>query len=691
VRILVSWLRDFVDVPVAPSKLAADLHMAGFEVASVEPPPGAVDTSTDAVIDLEITANRPDCLNVIGIAREVSTLYRTAFKPPPLRDLGPSDPSRAGELRVAIVDAARCPRYCGATASIKVAPSPDWMQQRLTAAGVRPINNIVDVTNYVLLEVGQPMHAFDLDRLAGRALHVRRAKDGERLKTLDGQDRALSADMLVIADDQSAVALAGVMGGAASEVTAGTHTIALESAHFEANGVRRTSKTLGLSTEASYRFERGTDPEGPPAALARCCWLLEHVGAGTVQSGWIDAHPAPRPRRHVSLAPKTIERVLGLRVDAPDVQRILTGLGFTPRSQASGVLDVEVPSWRVDVARDVDLVEEVARHVGYDRLPTTFPTLDVVPARPNRRLERDRLVRRLAGAEGFHESVTFSFIARERAAAFAAPDTTVEILNPLSEQFAVLRPSLLPGLVESVAHNRRRGQDDVQLFELGTVFTMAAGERRTLGLAWTGSGARQHWSGSTRAADFFDIKGAVEAVAGGLGLEVSFAPADRPFLVRGRAAAVDVVADAGGRIPFGTVGLLDPRIAAAHDLPAQAELYVAELDLDAPLPAMQFDRILSVVSPPRHPAIVRDISIVVDDTLLATKVRDTIRSAAPATLVRVREFDRYQGKGVADGRVSLSYRLTFQAADRTLTDAEVQRAMDDILQTLSRAHGAVQR
>jgi phenylalanyl-tRNA synthetase beta chain len=690
VRILVSWLRDFVDVPVAPSKLAADLHMAGFEVASVEAPPGASDTSADAVIDLEITANRPDCLNVIGIAREVSTLYRTPLKAPALIDLGPSDPSRAGELRVAIVDAARCPRYCGATATIHVAPSPDWMQQRLTAAGVRPINNIVDVTNYVLLEVGQPMHAFDLDRLVGHALHVRLARDGERLKTLDGQDRALTADMLVIADDQSAVALAGVMGGAASEVTGTTHTIALESAYFEANGVRRTSKKLGLSTEASYRFERGTDPEGPPAALARCCWLLEHIGAGTVQSGWIDAHPAARARRHVSLALKTIERVLGLKVDAPDVQRILTGLGFTPRMQTSGVLDVEVPSWRVDVTRDVDLVEEVARHVGYNRLPTTFPTLDVVPARPNRRLERDRLVRRLAGAEGFHESVTFSFIARDRAAAFAAPDGTVEILNPLSEQFAVLRPSLLPGLVESVAHNRRRGQDDVQLFELGTVFTTSAGERRTLGLAWTGSAARQHWSGSTRAADFFDIKGAVEAIADGLGVSAVFAPVDRPFLVRGRSASVDVLFD-GKQIPFGTLGLVDPRIGAAHDLPTQAELYVAELDLDAPLAAMQFDRITSVVSPPRHPAITRDISIIVDDTLLATKVRDTIRSAAPAILVRVREFDRYQGKGVPDGRVSLSYRLTFQAADRTLTDTEVQRAMDEILQALGRAHGAVQR
>jgi len=711
-KILVSWLRELVDVPVAPAKLASDLHMAGFEVASVEPPPGVSAVRDDAVIDLEITANRPDCLSVIGIAREVATLYDTPLRTPAIAPLPPADASRAGELRVTIEDASRCPRYCGALAEVRIAPSPGWMQQRLAAAGVRAINNIVDITNYVLLELGHPMHAFDLSRLDGHELRVRTARPGERITTLDGQERTLAADMLVIADAVRPQALGGVMGGAGSEVSSATTVIALESAWFEPAGIRRTSKRLGLSTEASYRFERGADVEAPPVALARACALLEATAAGRALPGWVDAYPAPRERRQVSLDTGRVARVLGADVPSGEVIRILEGLGFDVRVRqgvgsahvASAVnrpadaatetleaatLDVTVPSWRVDVSRDIDLVEEIARHFGYDRLPTTFPTLETTPAAPDRRLERDRLVRRLAASAGFAEAVTFSFVERQAALSFAAESALVEILNPLSEQFAVLRPSLLPGVVDAVAHNRRRGQDDARLFEVGTTFTTDGGERRSLGLAWVGAGAPGHWSGSGRAVDFFDMKGAVELMASGLGLLVEFTPADRPFLVRGRAAVI--VAVAGERCPVGVIGQLAPALAAAREIPAQAEVYVAEIDLDAAADLAASPAMFSSVPPSRHPAVVRDISIVVDDTLPAAIVRGTIHAAAPATLVRVREFDRYQGKGVPDRRVSLSYRLTFQAPDRTLTDAEVQRAMTDIVQSLVTGHGAVQR
>jgi phenylalanyl-tRNA synthetase beta chain len=692
VRLLVSWLRDLVDVPVAPAQLAADLHMTGFEVASVEPPPGITDTSADAVIDFEITANRPDCLSVIGLAREVATRYGTALHPPEGLALGPPDAARTGtDLAVAIDEPGPCARYCAAVADVRVGPSPDWLRGRLEAAGVRAINNIVDVTNYVLLELGHPMHAFDLARLAGAELHVRLAHRGERLRTLDGQDRTLQPDMLVIADGRHATALAGVMGGAGSEVTSSTRTVAFESAWFDPASVRRTGRRLGLSTEASYRFERGADIEAPPTALARACALMEQIGAGTVRRPWIDAWPLRKPARRVPLESARVEQVLGIAVGDADIDRILTGLGFGVEMASPGRFEIVVPSWRVDVSRDVDLVEEVARHVGYDRLPTTFPALTAVPATPDRRRERDRLVRRVAAAGGFTESVTFSFIPRDRAAAFADGDTLVEILNPLSEQFAVLRPSLLPGLVESVAHNRRRGQDDVQLFELGTVFGVGAGERRALGVAWTGSASRVHWSGPARAVDFFDVKGFVEALARAVGSPVTFAPAQLPFLVPGRAAAIETAGGSEGGRRLGSLGLILPSLADSYDLPARAEVYVAEIDLDEMLDVMTFDATLAVQSPPRHPVVVRDISIVVEDTLPAADVRGTIRAAAPATLVRVGEFDRYQGKGVPDGRVSLSYRLTFQAADRTLTDAEVQRAMEEILASLARVHGAVQR
>jgi phenylalanyl-tRNA synthetase beta chain len=391
----------------------------------------------------------------------------------------------------------------------------------------------------------------------------------------------------------------------------------------------------------------------------------------------------------VSLARERTARVLGVSISPAETERILVGLGFAVSPSGAGI-DVEVPSWRIDVSRDVDLVEELARHHGYDRLPTTFPALAHVPARPNRRLERDRLVRRVAAGAGFAESVTFSFIAREPAAAFADPSATVEILNPLSEQFAVLRPSLLPGLADAVAHNRRRGRDDVRLYELGTVFGAATGERRSIGLAWLGAGTPDHWGQPRRPADFFDLKGVVDAIGAALGTEFAYAPVSAPYLVAGRAATITAGTGADGRT-VGALGLLAPSLVAARDLPAGSEIYAAELDLDALLPLATFDSTVASVPPPRQPAVVRDVSIVVDDTLPAAEVRGTIRVSAPQTLVRIREFDRYQGKGVPEGRVSLSYRLTFQGADRTLTDAEVQRAMDDILQALVRAHGAVQR
>jgi phenylalanyl-tRNA synthetase beta chain len=487
-------------------------------------------------------------------------------------------------------------------------------------------------------------------------------------------------------------------------VSDATRLIALESAWFEPTGIRRTSRRLGLSTEASYRFERGADIEAPPIALARACALLEETGAGHVLPGFVDAYPAKRERRLVEIDTTRVAQVLGAHVPTSEITRTLEGLGFgvVPQAattdQASPVdlvtargtcLSVTVPSWRIDVARDVDLIEEIARHFGYDRLPTTFPTLEQTPAEPDPRLQRDRLVRRLAASAGFAEAVTFSFIERGAALSFAAASDLVDILNPLSEQFAVLRPSLLPGLVDAVAHNLRRGQEDARLFELGTVFNTEGGERRRVALAWVGAGTASHWSGSGRPVDFFDMKGAVELIAAGIGVAVELRPAERGYLVRGRSAAV-LVGGAESRA-IGVLGQLAPALTAARDMPLHAEVYVAEVDVDALADVAASPLMFSSVPPPRHPAVVRDISIIVDDTLPAAVVRGTIHAAAPATLVRVREFDRYQGKGVPEGRVSLSYRFTFQAPDRTLTDADVQRAMTDIVQALIREHGAVQR
>jgi phenylalanyl-tRNA synthetase beta chain len=682
VKILVSWLREFVDVTVPVKDLAWDLNLTGFEVASVDSVSWDVG---DAVIDFEITANRPDCLSVIGMAREVATRYDLALRSPGRRALEGSE-GRLEGLRVTIEDPGRCPRYTAAIADVTVGPSPAWLIRRLEAAGVRAINNVVDVTNYVLLETGHPLHAFDLATLGRGELRIRCAAPGERLTTLDGQDRALDSEMLVIADATRPQAVAGVMGGAASEVSAATRVIAIESAYFQPSSVRRTSKRLGLSTEASYRFERGADVEAPLAALARTCELLEEVGAGKARPGWIDAYPGRRERPTVTLGVQSVGRFLGHEVPPAQVERILRGLGFGAE-RAGDTWRVTVPSWRGDVSRDVDLFEEIARHDGYDRLPTTFPALLSAPDAPVPRLEIERVAKRLAARAGFSESVTFTFVERSAASPFAGEDQLVAIANPLSEKFAVLRPSLLPGLVESIGHNRRRERRDVQLFESGTRFTVDGGESRGLGLAWMGAASPEHWSGSGRAADFYDMKAVVDGLALGLGLgPLTGSPATRPWAVEGRTAELRLgVAPA---ILFGIVAQLSPRVAEDRGLPPADAVFVAEVDLDAVASYVSLGDDITIAPLPRHPSVVRDVSVLVDAGLPAAALRDTIRAAGPATLIEVREFARYQGRGVPEGQVSLSFRLTFRAPDRTLTDEEVQQAFDAVIAALAAGHGA---
>jgi phenylalanyl-tRNA synthetase beta chain len=695
-KVLVSWLRDFVDVKVSPEELGEALNMRGFELSSIERVEGVrpqflassgdthqkmgSDPFIDAVLDFEVTANRPDALSVIGFAREVGTTFSLQVKPLVPKPL-PQTPTKDVSVRLEAPDL--CPRYAAAVADVTIGSSPAWLSSRLQAAGIRPINNVVDVTNYVLLELGQPMHAFDLEKLGGKEIRIRRARPGERMTTLDGTDRALDPEMLVIADAERAQAVAGVMGGGLSEVSGTTRTIVLESAFFNPISVRTTSKKLGLKTEASARFERGADVNAAVKGIERAITLLEEIGAGQGRGGVIDEYPAAAPPRKIELRRTRVARVLGLDVADPDVERILKGLGFQLR-RANGSWEVTVPTFRVDVAREVDLIEEVARHYGYDRLPSTFPAL-TSPAPPgDPRIERDRLVRRVLLGAGFSEALTFSFIDAALAAHFAEETAIVPIGNPLSGQFSVLRPSLLPGLLTSVAHNRHRERDDVQLFELGATMTRE-GESRHVAIAMIGQ-AGGHWSGGNRAVDFFDAKGIVEAIAPALQTEVTFAATPLPsYLVRGRAAMVS----ANGRA-IGNVGMLSQKVVAAAGLSSNDSVYVAEIDLDT------LERLRSSVAPtvkplPRYPSIARDISIVVDDILPAATVRGTIRSVAPDTLVSIREFDRYQGKGVPDGRVSLSLRLTFRSPERTLTDAEVEAAMKQILDALKSAHDAVQR
>jgi phenylalanyl-tRNA synthetase beta chain len=691
VKLVYPWLRELVDVPVDPDRVASEIALRGFEVASIEH--GRV-----PVIDFEITANRPDCLSHVGLAREAATIWGVPLRLP---DVAPLTDGDGAAVAVRLEDADLCPRYCAQVFEVRIGPSPEWLRDRLDAAGVRPINNIVDVTNYVMLEMGQPMHAFDLDRLAGGAIVVRRARPGERMRTLDGVERTLDAEMLVIADAERSSALGGVMGGGDSEISDRTTRIALESAYFHPPSVRRTSKRLGLKTEASTRFERGADIEAPPVAIGRAAALFSQLGAGHTVGPLVDRYPAPRPARQVMLRASRIAVLLGQSVPEADIARILEPLGFHVTAAGTAAARewlVTVPSFRVDVTREADLIEEVGRHYGFDRLPTRFPPLTAAQAPPDPAIARERLARQVLTAAGFSESMTFAFIERQAALPFVDGAEPAEIANPLSEKFAVLRPSLLPGLLDSCVHNRRRERRDVQLFETGSRFIAQrrlqpdgtrAVESRAAGFAWCGAASAAHWSTPLRTVDFFDAKGVVEAIAAAFGITADFLAAERGFLVPGRTADV-VATSSAGSVAIGVVGEVSPAVAEARGFPPGEPIYVAELDLTA-LGAAADAGDLRAEPLPRYPSIVRDISILVAEALPAAAVRGTIRAAAPPTLVSIIEFDRYQGKGVPEGRVSLSLRLTFRAPDRTLTDEEAQAATDAIVAALRGEHHAERR
>jgi len=680
-RVPLSWIREFVDVTASAEDIGTLMGVRGLALEGLER------HGADVVMDFDVTANRPDCMSVVGIAREIATAFNLPLSGPPK---GGHHLHTGGHANVTIDAPDLCGRYVAAIADVTVGPSPQWMQDRLTMCGVRPISNIVDITNYVMLELGQPMHAFDLQKMRGGVIKARRAQAGETMTTLDGKQRTLTSDMLVIADAEHAEDIGGVMGGANSEVTNSTTQIAFEAAWFKPNSIRASSKKLGLKTEASMRFERGMDITAPPRAMARACELLETVGAGKSPGVMTDVYPVPYQPKTILLERERIAGVLGMEVPDEAVERILQSLGFEVRSASVKATvghagwEVTPPAWRVDMHRQVDLIEEVGRHHGFEHLPATFPAVEQAPPPSDPRISRDRRMRTALLAMGFSEAITFAFIEAANATPFLNGDAPVALANPLSEKFAVMRPSLLPGLVDALSHNRRHGRSDIRLFEIGTRFSPTA-ESRSTALAWMGLGTADHWSGAPRPVDFSDIKGVVEQLAAVAGVQLHFVEVERAYLVPGRAAGIVI-----DNQPVGVLGQLSPAIADTRGLSAADEIYVAEINLDAVTAAAPLETRMAKTLP-RYPFVVRDISILVNDSLSAETVRGTIRSAAPGTLIQVREFDRYQGKGIPDGKVSLSLRLTFQSPERTLTDDEVNTAMTAIVTALTLLHGAEQR
>ena len=620
----------------------------------------------DHVLEIEITPNRPDCLSVLGVARELSALTGGRLRPPKIALRESRESARAlARIRVEAPDL--CPRYTLRVISgLKVAPSPAWMAARLRACGLRPISNVVDVTNYVLWELGHPLHAFDAAGVTDATIVVRRAAAGERFTTLDGQARTLDASMLVIADPQRAIGLAGVMGGQNSEVSAGTTRVLLESAYFDPGSIRRTSRTLGLRTDAAYRFERGADIEGLLDANDRAAQLMAELAGGTVARGMLDAYPRRRKPVRVRLRMERVERVLGVVPRRAHARRILTGLGLAVRERGA-ILDVEVPSFRRDLAMEDDLAEEIIRVWGYDKIPSTLPggqTVEV--ARESDRLRQEGLLRRVLAGVGLMEAVASSFTDRARSGALGVAEP-LALLNPLSQDAAYLRAHPLDGILGVVAVNTRRQEGDVRVFEIGKTYQSSTGgdtgtsEPRWLALAVSGARGELSWRDGGGAVDVYDAKGLAEHALAALGVATStrtggalggFEPDCHASLLT---AAGEVVAE------FGEVAA-STRAALGIDAP----VFAAAVRLD-PLPrARTFDRYQAL---PRFPSVERDMAFLVPDPgPSAAAVETAIRREAGPLLREVVVFDVFR---LPDGQRSVAWRLTFQADDRTLTDEEI--------------------
>lgn len=646
----------------------------------------------DDVLELDLTPNRSDALSMIGVAHEVGALLEREVRLPEVDAAKHEDSGLAGageRFPIAIAAPEDCSRYTGRVIEgVRIQPSPLWLQNRLMAAGIRPINNVVDVTNYVMLEYGQPLHAFDADRLTGGRIEVRRARPGETLVTLDDVERKLEPHMLLITDGERPVALAGVMGGADSEVTDETTNIFLESAHFAGATVRRTSRQLGLRSEASLRFEKETDPAAVVPALNRAAAMIAELAGGRLAPGIAEAVAEQRTPAVVSVALQKTNDLLGTDLSAADVAAIFDRLGF-PYEQRDGAFVVTVPTRRGDITLDVDLIEEIARIYGYDRIPTTRMQGDVTAGGLNKSQAVRREIRRLLSAGGMHEVIAYSLTGPDKARTFNRfnPDAVpIRVAMPLSEDRSVLRISLLPNLLDAAVHNVHRNEHDLALFELGSVFLHEADklstlpvEKMRLALLLTGRRAPTSWSGEGEAIDFYDLKGRIDSLIRHFNLpEPVWEAAQVAGLHPGRTAEIRL----GSRL-LGYAGQLHPTLQADMDL---ADTYVAELDLELLVEAA--DYAIDFRPLPRYPAVTRDIAVVVPRTLEAAGLTEAVQQAAGDTLETVQVFDIFESAQLGPDHKSVALSLRFRHPERTLTDGEIAEVHERIVAALVEQFGA---
>ena len=681
------WLKELTGTKLRPAELRDRLTMVGLAIDAVE------EHDTDAVLDVEVPSNRPDCLSHVGIAREVSVIENGQLRLPASEP--PRAEGRSADLTsVEIKDPGLCPRYAARLVrGVKIGPSPDWLVKRLETIGQRPINNVADITNYVLHELGQPLHAFDFEKLAGRRIVVRRANAGEKLKTLDGVERTLSNDMLVIADAEQAVALAGIMGGEESEISGQTKDVLIESAYFDPHSVRQTARQLGMDTEASRRFERGADPAGVLRAQQRCVELICELAGGVATEDAIDVYPRPFDERVVGLRPDRVRELTALSVNYLESSRILEGLGFEYAGESDGRINFKVPSWRVDVEQEEDLVEEIARHTGYDKIDEALPPSNVSGEYQPGEMQQ-RSLRRALNAFGYDEAINFSFTQQENRFDLipwlaGREEHQPQLANPIIEDAAWMRSTLLPGLLTSLRRNLNHGIRDVRLYEIGRIFSGLGDqelpqERLALALIATGGALEENRAQPERELDFFDLKGALEAAVDWMNLSpLRFAQASVRHLRPGQAALVKL---ADGT-DIGSIGRLAEYVAGSYRF--RQPVYMLELDLSAlvsgPAKVIQYSPL------PRYPSVTRDISLLVNRNVALDEIFAAVNNQHVADCRSVKLVGTFEGGNIQSSKRSVTLRLEYRSEERTLRDEEVEEYHSRITAALLETFSAEQR
>jgi phenylalanyl-tRNA synthetase beta chain len=691
-KVAYNWLKEFVDVSASPEEIASRLALSGTNIAGIE------NNSLGAVIDAEVTSNRPDCLSMLGIARELSAVYRTPLKTSSAKPKESASGKAADAIAVKIESPELCGRYTARVLrGVKIQPSPSWLKDRLEAAGVASINNVVDVTNYVMLELGNPMHAFDYDKVREHQIVVRRAKPGEKMQTLDGIERQLDPNMPLVCDGDGSRSIgSGVMGGASTEISLSTKNVLLECAWFDPIAIRRATRFLKLHTEASTRFGRGADPEMCEPASRCAAELILQLAGGELLSGVVDVYPGKRAPKKITLTRAEFLRIMGTDVPDKDVEAILSALGFAPKrvdhapGSANSLLaawECTQPSWRAEVEREIDLIEEVARVYGLDKFPPRLPAARAGAARLPHHEAETRLRERLIGL-GYHEILTIPHVAEERNDIFRPTDTVAaKLTNPLSEEAGVLKSTGAVTMAAAIEWNLNHGQRNVRLFEIGNHYRFVNGkpvETRALTIGATGAARTQGLYDSARDYNFGDLKGDIDAIgalAGGWRWE-SGGP---EWLTPARCGTICIGKE--GNQPVGAAGQLAKRV--ADKLKLRQDVYLAEIAL-GPLYCMYYGvKNSRRYQPlPRFPEVERDFSLFLTEGTTFAEVQEAIEALNISEIATIEAADLFRGKNVPAGKFSLLVRVTFQSREATFTDAQISDFSTRIVAALEKNLGA---